>query len=172
MGGLFSSRITMNLREKNGFTYGGFSFFFFYRGDGPFVAGAQVRTDVTGPAARELFVELNRMRTDPATDDELRLAKENALRSLPGHFETAAATAELMSEIFTYGLPVNYYQALPQQYAAVTSAEVEKAAQDHVHPENLIVVAVGDRAKIQPELEKLNLGPIELRDESGDLVKN
>jgi zinc protease len=67
---------------------------------------------------------------------------------------------------------VNYYQALPQQYAAVTSAEVEKAAQDHVHPENLIVVAVGDRAKIQPELEKLNLGPIELRDESGDLVKN
>jgi zinc protease len=172
MGGLFSSRINMNLREKNGFTYGGFSFFFFYRGDGPFVAGAQVRTDVTGPAARELFVELNRMRTDPATDDELRLAKENALRSLPGHFETAAATAELMSEIFTYGLPVNYYQALPQQYAAVTSAEVEKAAQDHVHPENLIVVAVGDRAKIQPELEKLNLGPIELRDESGDLVKN
>jgi zinc protease len=48
---------------------------------------------------------------------------------------------------------------------------VEKAAQDHVHPENLIVVAVGDRAKIQPELEKLNLGPIELRDESGNLLK-
>jgi zinc protease len=48
---------------------------------------------------------------------------------------------------------------------------VEKAAQDHLHPENLIVVAVGDQAKIEPQLEKLNLGPIELRDASGDLVK-
>ena len=161
----------MNLREKNGFTYGAFSEFLFDRGDGPFLAGARVRTDVTGPAARELFVELNRMRTDPATDDELRLAKENALRSLPGNFETVADTAQLMSEIFTYGLPVNYYQTLPRQYEEVTAAEVEKAAEDHVHPANLILVAVGDQAKIQPQLEKLNLGPIELRDESGDLVK-
>jgi zinc protease len=130
-----------------------------------------VRTDVTGPAARELFAELNRMRTDPATDAELRLGKENALRSLPGNFETVNETGALMSEIFTYGLPLDYYQKLPAQYAAVTAAQVEKAAQDHVHPENLIVVAVGDRAKIQPELEKLNLGPIELRDESGNLLK-
>jgi zinc protease len=171
LGGLFSSRINMNLREKNGFTYGAFSEFLFRRGDGPFLTGARVRTDVTGPAARELFAELNRMRTDPATDDELRLAKENALRSLPGNFETVNDTAGRMAEIFTYGLAVNYYQKLPGDYAAVTAAQVEKAAQDHVHPENLIVVAVGDRAKIQPELEKLNLGPIEVRDESGDLVK-
>jgi zinc protease len=171
LGGLFSSRINMNLREKNGFTYGAFSEFLYRRGDGPFLTGARVRTDVTGPAARELFAELNRMRTDPATEDELRLAKENALRSLPGNFETVKDTAGLMSEIFTYGLAVNYYQKLPGEYAAVTAAQVEKAAQDHVHPENLIVVAVGDRAKIQPELEKLNLGPIEVRDESGDLVK-
>jgi zinc protease len=142
LGGLFSSRINMNLREKNGFTYGAFSEFLFRRGDGPFLTGARVRTDVTGPAARELFAELNRMRTDPATDDELRLAKENALRSLPGNFETVKDTAGLMSEIFTYGLAVNYYQKLPGEYAAVTAAEVEKAAQDHVHPEHLIVVVV------------------------------
>ena len=76
-----------------------------------------------------------------------------------------------MSDIFTYALPLSYYQTLPAQFEAVTAAEVEKAAQEHVHPENLIVVAVGDQAKIEPELEKLNLGPIELRDESGDPVK-
>jgi zinc protease len=171
LGGLFSSRINMNLREKNGYTYGAFSEFLFRRGEGPFLAGALVRTDVTGPAAKELFTELNRMRTDPATPDELRLAKENALRSLPGNFETVSETAGLMSDIFTYALPVNYYQTLPAQFEAVTAAEVEKAAQEYVHPENLIVVAVGDQAKIEPELEKLNLGPIELRDESGDPVK-
>jgi zinc protease len=159
----------MNLRERNGFTYGAFSQFLFDRGDGPFLAGARVRTDVTGPAGRELFAELNRMQTDPATADELSLAKENALRSLPGNFETVADTAQLMSEIFTYGLPANYYQTLPRQYEEVTAAEVEKAAKDHLHPENLIVVAVGDQAKIQPQLEKLNLGPIEVRDESGEI---
>jgi zinc protease len=171
LGGLFSSRINMNLREKNGYTYGAFSAFSFFRRGGPFVSGALVRTDVTGPAARELLAELNRMRTDPATDDELRVAKENALRSLPGHFETVDDTTGLMSEIFTYGLALNYYQTLPGEYTAVTAADVEKAALEHIHPDNLIVVAVGDRAKIQPELEKLNLGPVELRDESGDLVK-
>ncbi|MGC2404727.1 MAG: pitrilysin family protein [Acidobacteriaceae bacterium] len=170
LGGLFSSRINMNLREKNGFTYGAFSEFMFRRGDGPFVAGARVRTDVTGPAARELFAELSRMRTDPATADELRLAKENSLRSLPGNFETTSETTGLMSEIFTYALALDYYRELPAQYEGVTAAEVEKAAQDHVHPDNLIVIAVGDRGKIQPELEKLNLGPIELRNESGDPV--
>ena len=96
------------------------------------------------------------------------MAKEIALRSLPGNFETVNETAGLMSEIFTYGLALDYFQKLPAHYAA---AAVEKAAQDHVHPENLIVVAVGDRAKIQPELKKLNLGPIELRDESRNLLK-
>jgi zinc protease len=171
LGGLFSSRINMNLREKNGFTYGAFSEFLFWRGDGPFLTGAQVRTDVTAPAARELFAELNRMRSDPATADELKLAKENALRSLPGEFETTRQTAGLLSEIFTYGLPLDYYGKLPAQYEAVSSADVEKAAQEHVRPDNLILIAVGDRTKIQPELEKLNLGPIEIRDASGNVVK-
>jgi zinc protease len=171
LGGLFSSRINMNLREKNGFTYGAFSGFFFYRGGGPAFSGAQVRTDVTAPALRELFSELNRIHTDPATPDELKLAKDNALRSLPGEFETVGNETGLMSELFVYGLPNDYFQKLPAQFEAVTPEAVAKAARDYIHPENLIVLAVGDRAKIQPDMEKLNLGPIEVRDESGDLVK-
>jgi zinc protease len=69
LGGLFSSRINMNLREKNGFTYGAFSGFFFYRGGGPAYAGAQVRTDVTAPALKELMSELNRIHNDPASPE-------------------------------------------------------------------------------------------------------
>ena len=171
LGGLFSSRINMNLREKNGFTYGAFSGFMFYRGGGPFYSGAQVRTDVTAPAAKELFTELNRIHTDAATPAELKLAKDNALRSLPGSFETVGNESSLMSELFVYGLPNDYFEKLPAAFEAVTPEAVAKAAQDFIHPDNLVVVAVGDRAKIQPDLEKLNLGPIELRDESGDLIK-
>jgi len=171
LGGLFSSRINMNLREKNGFTYGAFSGFTFYRDGGPFFSGAQVRTDVTAPAAKELFSELDRIHTDPATPAELKLAKDHALRSLPGDFETVGSETGLMAQIFVYGLPNDYFQKLPASFEAVTPEAVAKAAQEYIHPQNLVVVAVGDRAKIEPGLEKLNLGPIELRDESGDLVK-
>lgn len=171
LGGLFASRINMNLREKNGYTYGAFSGFFFNRGGGPFFSGAQVRTDVTGPAAKELFSELNRIHTDAATPEELKLAKDNALRSLPGSFETVGNLIGLMGELYVFNLPNDYFQKLPASFEAVTPAAVAKAATDYVHPENLIVIAVGDREKIQSDLEKLNLGPVELRDESGDLVK-
>jgi zinc protease len=170
LGGLFSSRINMNLREKNGFTYGAFSGFGYYRGGGPFYTGAQVRTDVTSQAAKELFSELDRIHTVPATPEELKLAKDNALRSLPGEFETVSSESGLMAELFVYNLPLDYFQKLPAEYEAVTPEAVAKAAKDYIHPDNLIVMAVGDRAKIEPGLEKLNLGPIELRNESGDLV--
>jgi zinc protease len=171
LGGLFSSRINMNLREKNGYTYGAFSQFGFYRDGGVFYSGAQVRTDVTAPAAKELFGELNRMRTDPPTSAELKLAEDSELHSLPGQFETVDETARLMADVFVYRLPTNYYQTLPAQYLKLTPDEVEKTAIEYVHPENLIVVAVGDRAKIESGLQQLNLGPIEVRNESGDMVK-
>jgi zinc protease len=171
LGGLFASRINMNLREKNGFTYGAFSGFFFNRGGGPFYAAAPVRTDVTGAATKELFTELNRIHTDPATSEELKLAKDNALRSLPGSFATVGDELGLMGELFVFNLPNDYYQKLPAAFEAVTPEAVAKAAKDYVHPDNLIVLAVGDREKIQGDLEKLNLGPVELRDDSGELVK-
>jgi zinc protease len=171
LGGLFSSRINMNLREKNGYTYGAFSGFFFYRHGGPAFSGAQVRTDVTAPAAKELFYELDRIRTDAPTPAELKLGEDYQLRSLPGQFETVEFTNVLMSDLFTYNLPANYYQMLPSQYLKLTPEEVEKTALDYIHPKNVIVVAVGDRAKIEPGLQKLDLGPIELRDESGEIIK-
>src|SRR5271163_3859883 len=171
LGGLFSSRINMNLREKNGYTYGAFSGFSFYRDGGPSYSGALVRTDVTAPAAKELFFELNRIRTDPPTAAELKLAQDYELRSLPGQFETVDNTGGLISDLFTYKLANSYYKDLPSQYLKLTPDAVEKAALDYIHPDNLILVAVGDRAKIESGLEKLDLGPIELRDESGDLVK-
>lgn len=171
LGGLFSSRINMNLREKNGFTYGAFSRYLFRRGAGPFVAGAQVRTDVTGPAARELFAELNRIRTDPPTPAELKLAQDYALRSLPGQFETLRASSDLIGDLFVYDLPVDYYRKLPERYSSVALAAIQKAALEYVQPHNLVLVAVGDRAKIEGPLQELNLGPVELRDANGNLVE-
>lgn len=161
LGGLFSSRINMNLREQHGYTYGAFSLFQFLRGSGPFFAGASVRTDVTGPATHELFAELDRIRTNPLTADELKMSKDHLIRSLPGDFETVEEMTSRMSTLFTYQLPPDYYRTYPAKIAAVTSEEAASAALKYIHPENMIFVAVGDQAKIQPEIEKLNLGPVE-----------
>lgn len=161
LGGLFSSRINMNLREQHGYTYGAFSRFQFWRGSGPFFAGASVRADVTGPAVQQLFYELDRIRTSPLTPDELKMSKDFLMRSLPGDFETVEETTGRMSEIFIYQLPLDYYRAYPAKIDAVTSAEASSAALKYIHPENMVLVAVGDKVKIQPEIEKLNLGPVE-----------
>jgi zinc protease len=161
LGGLFSSRINMNLREQHGFTYGAFSFYWFYRGIGPFVSGAQVRQDVTAPAAEQLFNELEGIHTRPLTEAELRLAKDNIIRSLPGNFESARGVNGELADLWTYGLPIDYYVKLPAQIQAVTSADVQSAASKYVHPENLLLIAVGDKSKIEAGLKDLKLGPVE-----------
>lgn len=162
LGGLFSSRINMNLREEHGYTYGAFSRFLFLRGTGPFLAGASVRADVTAPAARELFKELDRIRTSPLSTDELKLAKDNLIRSLPGDFETTTSTVGQIANLWTYKLPTDYYRTYPAQIEAVTSAQAEKAALQYIHPENMLLIAVGDTSKIRTSLEDLKLGPVEL----------
>jgi zinc protease len=161
LGGLFSSRINMNLREEHGYTYGAFSLYRFYRGTGPFIAGAQVRQDVTAPAAEQLFKELDGIQTRPLTDAELRMAKDSIIRSLPGNFESARDVNGQLANLWAFGLPLDYYTRLPAQIEAVTSADAQAAAAKYVHPDNLLVVAVGDKSKIETGLKDLKLGPVE-----------
>jgi zinc protease len=162
LGGLFSSRINMNLREKNGFTYGATSRFNFRRGAGPFLAGAQVRSDVTAPAVRELFKELVRIRTEPLSTEELRMAKDSVIRSLPGEFETRSAVASGTGNLWTYGLALDYYRNLPALIEGVSAQDTTRVANEYVHPDNFLLVTIGDRSKIEGGLQELNLGPIEL----------
>ena len=171
LGGSFSSRINMNLREVHGYTYGARSDYQSYRGGGPFVAGGLVRTDVTGPAATQLMDEIKRFLTSPPTEAELKEAKVANVQSLPGRFETTGAIAGSMTSIFLYDRPLDYYAKLPAKYEAVTAADVERVAAEDVHPGQLIIVAAGDRTKIEPQLKAADLGPVEVRDIDGKLVE-
>ena len=167
LGGLFSSRINMNLREEHGYTYGAQSFFWYYRGTGPFIAYAQVRTDVTAPATEQLFKELDGIHSKPLTDAELRLAKDSIIRSLPGDFESANGVNAKLADLWLFGLPQDYYTRLPAQIEGVTSADAQAAAAKYIHPENLLVIEVGDKAKIESGLKDLKLGPVESWSETG-----
>jgi zinc protease len=170
LGGSFASRINMNLREVHGYTYGANSGYTSYRAGGPFVAGGLVKTDVTGPAAKELMGEIGKFPSNPPTEAELNEAKVARVQSLPGLFETSFAIAGSMTSLFLYDRPLDYYATLPAKYEAVTSADVERVAKEDVHPDQLIIVAAGDRAKIESQLKEANLGPVEVRTIDGKLV--
>jgi zinc protease len=171
LGGLFSSRINLNLREEHGYTYGTNSVFVYRRTLGYFLIGGGIRTDVTAPAITETFKEIRRMIDTPMEPEELSLAKDSQSRSLPGMFEASAGAAGALSQIFTYNLPREYFEQLPARLDAVTADDAEIAAKKYLHPDSMILICVGDRAKIEPELQKLNLGEIEIRDADGKIVK-
>jgi zinc protease len=171
LGGLFSSRINMNLREQHGYTYGAGSFFNYHRAAGSFVAYSQVRTDVTAPAASEILNELRRMRDSQMTPAELLLSKDSIVRSLPAQFERGTEEAATLAELFVYQLPLDYYAKFPDAVNAVTAEQAQAVAKKYILPDKIIVLAVGDRAKIEQDLRKLNLGKVEIRDTEGKILQ-
>jgi zinc protease len=171
LGGLFSSRINLNLREEHGYTYGASSFFVYRRTYGYFGVGGGIRTDVTGPAVAEILKEIHRMIDTSMKPEELALAKDSQSRSLPGIFESSNGEAGALSEIYMYDLSRDYFTTLPGRLNAVTAEDAEAVAKKYLHPDQMILVCVGDRAKIEPELVKLDLGTVQIRDADGNIVK-
>jgi zinc protease len=100
---------------------------------------------------------------DVVRNERRSLARDSNARSLPGLFETTLDAASSIRQLFVYGLPLDYYSALPKRIEAVTAAQVHRVANLYLNPDKMAVVAVGDRATIEPELKKLSLGPIAVR---------
>jgi len=162
LGGLFSSRINMNLREEHGYTYGAGSGFDFRRGAGPFAIATGVRTDVTAPAVTEILKEVRGMAESPMKTEELARAKDARTQSLPAGFQTSQAAAASIAQLFIYDLGLDYYSHVAERVSAVSTDEAFAAAKKYLVPERMVIVAVGDRAKIEPELRKLNIAPVEV----------
>jgi zinc protease len=167
LGGMFSSRINLNLREDKGYSYGAFSFIGQNRGVGPVMAGAAVRSDVTGPSIDEILKEVAKMRDAGVTDAELTMAKDSMVRSLPANFETTFSTAGTLAQIYMYDLPLDYYQTLPGRVEAITRDDVGAVAKKYLTPDRMLIVAVGDKKVIEPQISKLSLGTIAYRDADG-----
>ncbi len=171
LGGMFASRINMNLREEHGYTYGANSQFVFWRSGGPFSVTTGVRTDVTAPAVHEVMVELRKMIETRVTPQELTLAKDAITLQLPALFETNDRTVGSLSTLFTHGLPLNYYSNLSEQISVVDAQAVQDVAKKYLVPDKFLVVAVGDRSKIGEPLQKELGTTAEIRDPDGAPVK-
>jgi zinc protease len=170
LGGLFNSRLNMNLREDKGWTYGARSMLNALRQQGSFYVATGVRTDVTGPAIREVLKEVVNMRSTDVTEEELRNAKNRYSLSLPGYFQTVEGVADMMSSLYLYDLPGDYYQKLPEHLAAVTVADVRRVAMTYLHPDTLSIVVVGDPEHVAPALSELGRGDITRLDDRGHAI--
>jgi predicted Zn-dependent peptidase len=160
LGGAFSSRLNLNLREKNGYTYGAASNFDMRVAAGPFSAAAGVQTDKTAEALKEFFNELNGiLKTVPA--DELARAKNYVALRFPSGFEATSDISRRLEDMVVFKLPEDYFSKYVQNVQAVTAADVQRVAQKYIAPDQFIVVVVGDRKTIEPGIRALNLGPIE-----------
>lgn len=155
LGGKFTSRINLNLRERNGYTYGAQTAFVGRRGPGPFLVHTAVGTPVAAAAAREVLHELERIVAEPVEADELRDAQSYIIGTFPYTLQTVSGVLSRLENLALFGLPDDYYDTLPDRVRAVTREELTRVAREHLHPQDLAVVAVGPKDELEPAMEAL-----------------
>jgi zinc protease len=160
LGGLFSSRINLNLRERNAFTYGANSGFDARRGAGPFMVSTAVKSEVTARAVEEILREIDAMRAAPPHADELSLATEFLAGVFPIRFETTSAVAGALAGATVHGLGAEWFRTYRERVQAITTDDVHRVAMAHLDPSRLLVLAVGDAATITAPLEALGHGDL------------
>ncbi|MES2683355.1 MAG: pitrilysin family protein [Pseudomonadota bacterium] len=172
LGGLFTSRLNINLREQKNWTYGAFSGLQESIGPGLFGARANIETPHTADAMREMRREIAEIAGKrPPTPAELDAARKSLVRALPGQAETAGGVMGLYQRLLSYGLPTNHYSGYAARLAALSGAEVASAAAKLARPEALTWFVVGDLTKIEADIRKLRLGPVQVLNARGEVLR-
>ena len=157
LGGQFTSRVNLNLREDKGYTYGARTAFEYRRGAGPFVATAGVQTDVTKESVFEFMKELRGIRGErPVTGQELEYAKQAIIRGYPRTFETPEQIANRLTDVVLYNLPDDYFNNFIPRVRAVSVADVNRVANQYLDPSRMAILVVGDRKVIEHNLRSLS----------------
>lgn len=162
-----SSRVFMNLREEKGYTYGAYTRMDMKRLAGDIEATAEVRTPVTGDSLKEFFYELNRIRDEVVPEEELQDAKNYLSGVFPLRAETQEGMTGLILNQQLYGLPSDYLQTYRDNVNAVTAQEVQRVAREHLYPDTLAIVIVGDAGEILPQVREY-ASKIEIFDTDGN----
>lgn len=171
LGGNFTARLNMNLREDKGWTYGASSGIAEARGPQAFGVATSVQTDKTAEALGEIGKELRGIRGEKrVTQAELDLLRKGEVLSLPGRFETNNAMVGYLQYVNRFGRPYDWITTLPDAYAALKPETITGSAQ-LLHPDAMTWVVVGDLAKIEAKVRTLNLGTVEVWDAEGHKLR-
>jgi len=172
LGGNFTSRINMNLREAKHWSYGVQSVILDAKGQSPFVVVAPIQGDKTKEAILEIQKELTIIQNiKPVTQEELDNAKQNEILKLPGLWETTGAISNSLVEMEQFGLPDNYFQNYPDKIRNLDLQDIFKAQKKVLFPDRMVWLVVGDRAKIESSLNELGMGEVKIIDTEGNLVE-
>jgi len=151
-GGAFYSRLTRNIRESKGYTYSPFSSADLRRAAGAFTAGASVRNEVTGPTILEMLYELDRMRVEPVTAEELQSAKTYSIGGMELELESQSSLASRISTIYIDELSRDFLQTFREKVTALTPAEVQSSAAKYFDTYRSAIVVVGDYKQIKDQI--------------------
>lgn len=168
LGGQFSSRINMNLRESKGYTYGAGSSFSMRKEVGPFTVSGAFRSNVTDSSIIEIITELKNVTMTNVTGKELEQAKNSIIRSQPVDFETPQQIAGQLMNLVLYNLPDDYYNTSIQNFENLTITDIRNAANKYIHPSKMNIVLVGDMSTVLTGLEKI--GSVSILDNNGNKV--
>ena len=172
IGGEFTARVNMNLREDKGWAYGAYSYTIGARSERPYMVSASVQTDKTGPALAEIFREYSEFTGHhPATENELELVKQNRIRTEPGNYETNDDLLSAISTIVKYQFPETYLTTYTDRVAATSLDKVRDLANETLKPTEFVWVVAGDASVIRSQLEALKLGEVIEIDKEGNPVK-
>ena len=158
LGGKFTSRINLNLRERHGYTYGASSRFIDRAGPGPFMVSAAVDTGVVGRALEEVVRELRRMQDEPPADAELEDSRSFLLGVFPYTLQTLDGLVARLEELAVYDLADDYFATFPERLREVTALAIHEAAQRHLAPDRLVIAVAGPAEKLLSQLEPF--GPV------------
>ncbi len=164
LGGAFTSRLNLKLREEKGFTYGARSSFSFRRAGGPFVAMAAVATADTAEAVADAFAEIDRLSMEPVGPDELTRAQNYLVLGQPMRLETGSAMAAHLADLHLHGLDASELTKLAERVRAVSAEAILEAARRWLPAQRLAIVVVGDASVVRGPLEALDLGPVQTVD--------
>jgi zinc protease len=172
LGGGFSSRLNLNLRENKGYTYGAFSALRFGKFQSLFLGIAPVETRVTKEAVEELVSEFEALAgwSRPVTEKELDEAKATLIRGYAQRFETLAQISGEIAELNGFGLPMDELERYTDGIDAVDLSHVQKAAKDYVNVNDFALVVVGDASQIEAGLQSLDLGDVVRLDVEGNPI--
>ncbi len=162
-----SSRLFMNLREEKGYTYGAYSSFDTRRQAGTFEATAEVRTAVTGDSLKEFFYELNKIRNENVSEEELKDAKNFLTGVFPLRAETQEGLTNLIVSQKLYDLPADYLQTYREKISEVSIEDIDRSAKKYITPEKIAIVIVGDAEEVLPQVQPFSSN-IEIFDTEGN----
>ncbi|TDQ46625.1 M16 family metallopeptidase [Actinorugispora endophytica] len=164
LGGMFTSRLNMELRERLGYTYGVGCRFDLRRDSGVFVISTQVEAPTTAHSVTATLEQIRKLQDEGVTESELNAVRESNTVGMPVSYATAGRLAGALVESVVHDLPEDHVDRLRAGFDRLTADDLRDSAREYLHPQEAVVIVAGDAESLRGPLEETGVGPVTVRD--------